>query len=316
MNMKTIINSLLKNTGKRGIAIVIVCVLVFGGMVSYAAFSGALDVVENGESTIDEIITESVAGEIEYKKNMQMLKIEREQELQAEADSIELDSAIDAKLKDADIARLDHGYRRMLAEKDIPDKQREMFELRLVNSSDPQTALVLFDYLHDNYFTFDDLDKAIEGYESGESVETILQRYVDIEMQRQAKDYAEGAIDDLIKNRGLSLEDLRIAEIIEAHSAVELNMIVEKLSVGESWEDIAAEFNLLNGTGIVKSVMLSEDDIIACSEALGISEEQSAKRLSIIQKTGMGESAAEEYVTSNVTVTRVIKESVESKLTR
>jgi|GEM_PF-2882145 len=314
--MKKLFNIFSKGAGKRGIAVLIAGVLVFGGMVSYAAFSRNLDTADNAEPIVEEPISESKVSNTENGITIQAEKILREKELQDKADGIELNSELDSKLKDAGNVRLDNGYRRMIAEKDIPEKQRKQLELSIINSADPQTALVMFDYLHDNYFTFSDLDTALARYESGESAENILQGYLDIEMQRQAKDYAVGEIDDLIKNRGLSIDDLRIAEILEAHGAAEFDVITEKLGSGESWEDIAAELELLNGTGVVRSFVINEDDIIECSEALGISNAQAIRRLSVMQKAGIDESAAVEYVKSDKPAARAVKASAESRLTR
>jgi len=310
--MKKAYDMMFKNIGKRGIAIAVICVLLFGGMAGvYAAFGEQIDEMLSGESTGETAVSVGNSN-----IDTQVQEVVREAEIKAEADKIEVDADLETKLSGTGNNRLESGYRRMLVEKQIPEKQRARLEKYILSCGDPEAALVLFSYLHDNFFTFGDLEDAAVRYANGEKLEDILQGYIDIEIKRQAKDYAVGEIDDFVKNKGLSIDDLRIAEMLESRGTAEFSAVTDMLSDGLSWEDIAGELDILNGTGVVQSCILNEADIIECAEALDISSDEAVKRLAVLCKAGVESDEAVEYVKSSTPVSRAVKDDAENKLSR
>lgn len=294
-------------------AVILVLLLAAGGTAfAYAdaignvigQLSGSLSSMVNG--------SDSEAAQ-EFEADMQEQEELAEQEQEEAAANVVIAEPVKQKLNAGGKA-LEAGYRNVMAEKAVPATQQSKLEAYLINYENPEPVLILFDYLHDNFFTFDDLDQALARYGAGEPIENILQSYIDIQDQIQPRDYPHEEIERLVTTPGLSVEDIMIAEILDAHGSAPFYDIINARIAGEDWETLAARYNIINGSAKVQSVTVSASEVQECSEATGLSQEQAYERVVDAKKADIESDKIVEFVQSGKSMGVAMKEKAEKSL--
>lgn len=304
-----------KHSRKAKVMVIMAILAVFavnGVWIAHADF--AQDVLGN----IGEVVTSVlVGGETEAEKaDESYLKEIDKKEQQKEAGAaaaIKVDGSTKEKLNRG-AKKLEAGYRRMMAEKEVSTAQKTKLEQYVVNYDDAEVVLVLYDYLYDNHFTFGDLDEALARYGNGEKIEDILQSYVDIQEAIEPRDYPHEEIERLVTTPGLSTGDIMIAEILDAHGSVPFYDVINARIAGESWETLALRYNLLNGSAKVRTVTVAGSEVEACREATGLTEEEAYEKVVDAKKAGVGEEQVTEFVQSGKSMGTAMKEKAEKKL--
>lgn len=297
---------------KTVLLIAVLCVFVINGVV-LASADFAQEAIESiGESIMsvfDGGKTEAQKADEKYLKEQEKAA---KQEEKAAMDGIAIDGAVKEKLNQG--KKIENGYRKVMAQKAVPATQKAKLDQYLINGYDPEPVLILFDYLHDNFFTFADLDQALARYGNGEKIEDILQSYIDIQDQIQPRDYPHEEIERLVTTPGLSIEDIMIAEILDAHGSAPFYDVIDARIAGEDWETLAARYNLMNGSAKVQSITVAVNEVEACQEATGLSKEQTYKKVVEAKKAGVESEQIADFAKSGKSMGVAMKEKAEKKL--
>lgn len=294
---------------------VIILVLLFavsGTVLVYAdAFGNVISQIGDSISSVIGVGKSEAAQE--YEADIKEQEALAEQEKEEAAANVMVAEPVKQKLN-ADGRALEAGYRNVMAQKAVPATQQSKLESYIVNYENPEPVLILFDYLYDNFFTFDDLDQALARYGAGEPIEDILQTYIDIQEQIQPRDYPHEEIERLVTTPGLSVEDIMIAEILDAHGSVPFYDIINARIAGEDWETLAARYNLINGSAKVQSITVSTSEVEECVKATGLPREQAYERVVGAKKAEVEPEEMVEFVQSGKSMGTAMKEKAEKSL--
>lgn len=294
-------------------AIILVLLFAVGGTVfAYADAFGS--VINQIGSSISSMVSGSNSEAAqEFEADIKEQEALAEQEKEEAAANVMVAEPVKQKLN-ADGRALEAGYRNVMAQKAVPATQQSKLESYIVNYENPEPVLILFDYLYDNFFTFDDLDQALARYGAGEPIENVLQTYIDIQEQIQPRDYPHEEIERLVTTPGLSVEDIMIAEILDAHGSVPFYDIINARIAGEDWETLAARYNLINGSAKVQSITVSTSEVEECAKATGLPQEQAYERVVDAKKAEVGPEQMVEFVQSGKSMGIAMKEKAEKSL--
>ena len=133
----------------------------------------------------------------------------------------------------------------------LNSEQQIKLEALISANADATAVCSLYDFMFDNYFTEDDMDKAIKRYNGGEDLARILDTYASVDESYVAHNYPEGLLEYLIDEKGASIDGLYAAEIISHRGLIELSSVLERLSNNDAMEDICEELGVIN-TGCIK----------------------------------------------------------------
>lgn len=293
-------------------AVVLALVVTNGVWIAYADFAQGMleNIGEAVTAVLDGGKTKAERADESYLKEME----KEEQQKKAEAAAaVQVDDGTKEKLNRG-VKKLEAGYRKMMAEKEVPATQKTRLEQYVINYDNAEVVLVLYDYLYDNHFTFGDLDEALARYGSGERIEDILQSFVDIQEAIQPRDYPHEEIERLVTTPGLLTNDIMIAEILDAHGSVPFYDVINARIAGESWETLASRYNLLNGSAKVQSVTVAGSEVESCQEATGLPKEEAYEKVVNAKKAGVSTDRITEFVQSGKSMGTAMKEKAEKKL--
>jgi hypothetical protein len=265
-----------------------------GGIVEKAAEMFTVsDGDENKEKTIEEEKRKAGKAEKEVIQRGGIpealsgadIKKQVEAEIEEAVNSVVLSEGFETNISErSDSARISHNVKTVIADKSLNESQQERFEAYITANTDITVVCALFDFMFDNFFTEADMDQAIGRFNGGEELNRILDNYANADEGYIAHSYPEGMLEYLLDKKGVSIEELYVAETISHRGLTELNTVIGRLSNNETMADICAELGILNINCRMVAVTVSSSEVTECIEQLGISEDEAIKKITEAKK--------------------------------
>lgn len=177
-------------------------------------------------------------------------------------------------------------YEEWLTSLDVHDKFKA--ELQQLNESHHRGDLmVAYTFLFHQYGKMDQLEALVEQKEKGASWENVFASY-----QKQYKNFVPQAFDteyleSLTSSTIISSDDIMIADRLSFVSGLPVKEILSsKLESGNSWRDITAELNVVNGSSSLLRVEITADQLEQFTTK-DFSEDKVAEAFVLAQKVGM-----------------------------
>ena len=293
-----------RNNGHRTIIIALIA-LCISGTISFAFASNIGEIAEEVAEKVAEVF--SVSNEDETKEkaienekrkaekaeqgviqrsgipravNEADIKKQMDAEIEEAIGRVELPASFEADISNrSDSARILKNVKTIIADKSLNANQQERFEVYITANADVTAVCSLYDYLFDNFFTEADMNSAIERYNDGEGLDRILDTYANTDNGYIAHNYPEGMLEYLLYKKGVSIDELYVAEIISQRGLLELDTIIERLSDNEIMTDICAQLSILNVACRRIAVTISSSEVQECIDQLGISEDEAIKKI-------------------------------------
>jgi len=203
--------------------------------------------------------------------------IEREIKLSEEAAELELPediTSIFGKDKDSE----DY-YKKLVIEKGLTDLKIEKLKQYLLNYTDYFAILTIYDCLADNFFAYSDLDAAVKRYMNGESLDNILDYYIEFDRDFKSYNFEEDELEYYMISAGLSAQDIMMADLMSQHCGIPIKEIIDKMLELESWESLTEGYGIINSNRKLHSVDVNSEDILICQNELGLTEEEAIKEI-------------------------------------
>ena len=237
-------------------------------------------------------------------------KINEDEELRQLIDSVTVsDEVMDSIGNSKDSLKNINSYKKIVAKKEIPDIKKAKLDQYIERSDNFESLMILYDYMCDNFFTYQDLDNALKKLSDNYDVEDILNEYLQSEQNYESRLYEDGEIDYLLSLPGITLDDLKIAEIISQRGVISFEDYIVKKTNATDWITFSEEIGLINNTGTVQKILLSDQEIKECAEKTGLSEEESAEKIILLKKANVKDDDITEFIRTKKSFGDIRKES-------
>ena len=304
-------------TGRRTLTAVLVAVLLLGG--TGAAFAASLsntfdkveEIIEPEKVTDKEIdmngCEEAILQDLDNKvfSSPANPKVISDAELKAQEkmrideliNSVVLEDDFELSINNRSNAKdIFHNTKLIIAERELDENQRKKLESYILDDTQSYSMYYLYDFLFENFFTEDDFDNAIELYNSGEGISSLLQKFCEADDDIVPHDYPEGLIEYLVIEKGVGIEELSVAEIISSRGLTEINNLIDRLSAGERMSNICMELGVLNSKCKLTSISISSEETRNVSSELNLSEADAKKAIVRAKKAKVPDNSIVQYL--------------------
>ena len=235
--------------------------------------------------------TEKKEAKREWRKQLeqQAARVEVPEALRDGASLVNLDGSLEEqRIK---------GFQRICVDKELTEAEKTILtDFVLAYPQQTETLYALYDFLYDYFFTKQDLQLAMQRCQNGENVESVLEDYFNIEQSYQPPQVESERVYYYIEERGLSADDSAIAKTLTFRQVSEYETIMGRLSSGETWEQIGIELELLNLSGRMRTLTVTQEEVQQTQKTLHISEEEAVSKVAEAKKANVPEEALTEYL--------------------
>jgi len=242
------------------------------------------------------------------------LEEEMTQKIEEMAKDMEIPNDVSENLKSKKQPdKLEKGYKRIQVEKNLDEDQQETLDNYIIENEDTTTVYALYDFMHENFFTYADLDEALVQYNSGKSIGDILEEYSKKNSGYVPRSFADGTLDTLTKAHNISIDQIDIADVLAYRGIFDFDEIIDRLKGGGSWGNICADFGIIDTSGVMNVLNISDTEINECAQILNISEEEARDKVIEAKVAKVKTKDIPQYVRSDKKRGKALEEHYEEK---
>ena len=299
---------------KKIISILIILIFLASVMytVSYALFGEVIDGflgISSEESQRFKEVPELSNAEVAKKRAE-----EYEKELKLKAENVVINEATSNKLKSQKGgSKLYTNYKRMIAEKDLNENQQNRLDQYVLENIDIVDMLSLYEYLYDSFFTYEDMDVAIERCNSGEALENVLETYMNIEASFEPIKLETKEWNRLIEDCQLQVEAVALGEVISQRGFATFDEIIADIINYDNWEIISDKYGIMNVSGKMDVITITDEELDKCAKELRISTAEAKIKVVEAKKHKVKSEDLVKYIKSNKRASIALKEYYTSK---
>lgn len=194
------------------------------------------------------------------------------------------------------------GVEALMKDKKLSVTQEKQFQDYISENENAENAIMLYDFMYENFYTFEDLNEATERLKNGETLENIFNDYMQRDSNFTPKDYPPGYVESLIFDQNIGIDDLALAEILAFRNLIDFNEIINRLGHGTQMEDICIELNIINNSMQFKTINVTRTEILACEKELEISENEAIDKIVSAKKAKVDTSEVIDFIKSGKSV--------------
>lgn len=154
-----------------------------------------------------------------------------------------------------------NNYAELLASLQVHEKYTKEMERLLKEGHELPDILTAYSFLNDNFGRLEEVETLILKKEAGETWTNIFVTYNKENKEFVPRSFEAGYIEEVMKDSTVTADDIMLADRVSQKSGKTLQEIMEKRMVGESWKDINAWLDILNGEETLKRVTVSPEEI-------------------------------------------------------
>ncbi|BES63690.1 hypothetical protein SANA_01290 [Gottschalkiaceae bacterium SANA] len=187
-------------------------------------------------------------------------------------------------------------YKKLLMEFGVSIKQQNELQKYFDMKRQPNDVYFAYEYLYRNYGTFDELEVMLQDREEGKAWQQILDEYESESGEFEPMNFPKGYLDQLMKERAISVDDILIAENLARKVSKDLSCdISDKKSIsikcdsnnptiertetgleyfenlislrkkGLPWKVIKTDLGVINAEGKNQRIEITESEILELS---------------------------------------------------
>ena len=274
---------------KKTIAITLIVILTIGGLATALA-DNIGEIITNITDTVTEFVTGVPTTERKYYSELdEYLEQIDESEFLTEdvIKKVETEAKPEKMLK---------GLKMVAHDKNLTEKQIEKFNRYILDNDDIVAVTALYDVMFEGFFTYDNLDSAIQRFDNGESLDNIIDEFYNLGDDYLPHQYPDGQLEYLIETVGIGINELAISEVLASRGLIEVETVINRLSEHENFSDICDEFGIINTEQLMNSVNIHENEVEECMQAMGVSEKEAMQKISKAKKAGVSDTEVIKHI--------------------
>lgn len=152
-------------------------------------------------------------------------------------------------------------YAELLSSLEVHEKYTKEMERLLKEGHELPDILTAYSFLNDNFGRLEEIETLVLKKEAGGTWTDIFVKYNKVNPEFVPRSFEAGYIEEVMKDSAVTADDIMLADRVSQKSGKTLQEIMEKRMVGESWKDINAWLDILNGDEILPRVTVSPEEI-------------------------------------------------------
>lgn len=262
----------MKKRLKLPISFIIVTVLLLSaGLAVYSAANGQNKSVLNQSVTNQSELSQSAlnqsAMEIQEASSVQAAGAEKVAVSTAadeEKEIINISGATKELIKSSDSKNYESNisdYTEMLASLHVHEKYIDEMDRLLEEDHNLSDILTAYSFLNDNFGKLQEIEELVQEKESGKAWAEIFKEYNKENKEFVPRSFEAGYIEEVMKDSVITADDIMLADRVSQKSGKTMQEIMEKRMTGESWKDINAWLDIVNGEETLPRVTVSPEQI-------------------------------------------------------
>jgi hypothetical protein len=152
-------------------------------------------------------------------------------------------------------------YSELLATLQVHEKYADEIERLLIEGHNLPDILTAYSFLNDNFGRLEELEILVLKKEEGKSWTDIFSKYNKENPEFVPRSFEAGYIEEVMKDSTITADDIMLADRVSQKSGKTMQEIMEKRMLGESWKEINAWLDILNGDEVLPRVTVSPEQI-------------------------------------------------------
>ena len=189
--------------------------------------------------------------------------------------------------------------KKLVAENDLDENQFDILDGFIRNEDNSETLFCMYSFLFENFFTEYDLNDALARYGKGEGIDSITQDYFEKDDGFVAHSYPEGQIEFLVFEKGVGINELAVAEILDYRGVSDIESLLDDVIKGQSLSEAFVELGVLNYNCKLQSISVSSDTVGKMSSELCLSESDTIKAIARAKRAKIADSEIASFLRSS-----------------
>jgi hypothetical protein len=153
-------------------------------------------------------------------------------------------------------------YEKWLTAYEVNDKFKQELDRLIQEGHRRSDLMIAYEFLYHQYGTFADLEEIVSQKENGPLWAEIFAGYTDKHELFEPRAFDTDYLESLTTGSNVTSDDIMIADrisFVSGDSAEELLSV--KLESGQSWNGLATERNILNGSSTLPRVQITQEQM-------------------------------------------------------
>jgi hypothetical protein len=177
-------------------------------------------------------------------------------------------------------------YKKMAAEFEIPLKYEDAISQMLKKKYKLNEIMTAFDYLYQNYGLISELEPLLADYKNLNSWTQVFEKYNAAHKEFVPKDFSLELLQKLTK-AGMSSDDIIIADRLSQKSLSTFEELITMRENGKTWRDINIGLGVVNVSGKLLRVTVTNSQIKKYMDATGLSRSRVMEAFVLAEKMDM-----------------------------
>lgn len=246
--------------------IIVAVLLLSAGLVAYSAVDdhnkSALNQSVNNQNELNQSAAESqktLSGQVTGADTVNdgTEAAEEKEVINISNETKELIRSSDQKNYDTNLAN----YTEMVTSLHVHEKYMDEMDRLLKEGYNLSDILTAYSFLNDNFGKLQEIETLVQEKKSGKAWADIFQKYNKENPEFVPRSFEEGYIEQVMKDSVITADDIMLADRVSQKTGVTLQEIMEKRMAGETWKNINAGLDIINGEEALPRVTVSPEQI-------------------------------------------------------
>jgi hypothetical protein len=185
-------------------------------------------------------------------------------EANVEKESINISDETKELIKSSDKKNYDTNltnYTDMVTSLHVHEKYMDEMDRLLTEGYKLPDILTAYSFLNDNFGKLKEIEELVKEKESGKAWADIFQKYNKKNPEFVPRSFEEGYIEEVMKDSVVTADDIMLADRVSQKAGITIQEVMEKRMGGETWKNINAEIDILNGEETLPRITVAPEQI-------------------------------------------------------
>lgn len=152
-------------------------------------------------------------------------------------------------------------YTELLVQFNVHEKYISEIERLLTENHKLPDILTAYSFLNDQFGLLQEIETLIQEKETGKSWTVIFKEYNKKNPEFIPRSFESGYLEELMKTPGITADDIMLADRVSQKSGKTMQEVMENRMVGDTWKDINAWLDIVNGDEVLLRISVSPEQI-------------------------------------------------------
>ena len=203
--------------------------------------------------------------------------------------SVELSADELAAIKQSAPSAYEHNvsnYKEFLGTFDVHQTYRERLKASLLGGSKVPDLLTAYEFVYQQFGTYQDVEKLIAGRASGESWRFLFREYLEGEKGFVPRTFDPDYLESLRATPGITSDDIMIADQVSFKTGKSVQELINNKIAGQDWKEQSASLGLVFSGKTLPRVSVTAQQLEQYTASKKMTRDQAVKAIVLANKLG------------------------------